>query len=95
MRGRSGRRRTTLQQRALPGPAAPLRDSPTPTHPALIVRTSLRPDHRSAAVAKGSRRAHAVLADLRNVDLPARHWPISRRALAAVIGDCARQAAAG
>jgi pimeloyl-ACP methyl ester carboxylesterase len=95
----------TFRQRAVPQPAAVLREGPKLTNdrrldvPSVVVCTSMTSDQIKAVVGEG-RTWVGGLAELRNVtyvDLPTSHWPMWSRPkeLAAVIGDVARDVPAG
>jgi hypothetical protein len=95
----------TFRQRAVPQPAAVLREGPKLTNdrrldvPSVVVCTSMTSDQIKAAAGEG-RAWIGGLGELRNVtyvDLPTSHWPMWSRPqeLAAVIGDVARDASAG
>jgi pimeloyl-ACP methyl ester carboxylesterase len=95
----------TFRQRAVPQPAAVLREGPKLTNdrrldvPSVVVCTSMTSDQIKAVVGEG-RAWVGGLAELRNVtyvDLPTSHWPMWSRPkeLAAVIGDVARDVPAG
>jgi pimeloyl-ACP methyl ester carboxylesterase len=94
----------TFRQRAVPQPAAVLREGPKLTNdrrldvPSVVVCTSMTSDQIKAAVGEGWAwiGGLAELRDVTYVDLPTSHWPMWSRPkeLAAVIGDVARDASA-
>jgi pimeloyl-ACP methyl ester carboxylesterase len=95
----------TFRQRAVPEPGGVLREAPVLKNdarldvPSTAICTGYSSDEYKAALKEG----YAWLggfAELRNitwVDLPTSHWPMWSRPkeLAAIIGDVAREAAAG
>jgi len=101
--GLSAEQLETFRARAVPEPAAILRDSPTLTNdarldvPTTVICTGFPSDQIKEAAEEGAAWLGG-LRELRNVtwlDLPTSHWPMwSRpRELAAVLSDVARAAA--
>ena len=95
----------TFRQRAVPEPAAALREGAELANdarldvPSTVICTSFSSEQIKDAVEKGYAWVGglAELRDITYVDLPTSHWPMWSRPeeLAAVIGDVARGASAG
>ena len=92
----------TFRERAVPEPAAAIREGAELSNearldiPSTVICTALSSDEYKAAVTEGVSFLSG-LAELRNVtylDLPTSHWPMWSRPdeLAAIIGDVARRA---
>jgi pimeloyl-ACP methyl ester carboxylesterase len=103
--GLSDEQLETFRRRAVPHPAATLREAPVLTNdarcdvPSIVLCTGFPAEDIKVAVAEGYAWLGG-LAELRNVtyvDLPTSHWPMWSRAgeVADIIGDAAKRFAGG